>query len=114
MRAGTLRHRVTIQQDSGTAKDGKGQPTESWTTFCQRAAARRALQGREGDVIRQRYADADYLYLLRYDAKTALITPRMRLQQTIEGVVHTFDIHPPLDPDGRRREIQLVVTERAL
>jgi SPP1 family predicted phage head-tail adaptor len=114
MRAGELRHRVTIQQDTGTAVDGKGQPTESWATYCERSAARRALQGREGEMVRQRYADADYALVLRFDPTTALITPRMRVQEIIESVTRTFDIRSALDPDGRRREMELVVTERAL
>ena len=121
LRAGDLRHRFTVQRDAGTTQDSKGQPVPSWTLQAKRWGSLEALGGREGEAIRQRFAEADYVIRLRHDSATAAITPRMRV---IQGVVNTngdpgtgarvFDILENLDPDGRRHERRLVVTEQNL
>lgn len=104
MRAGTLRHRVTIEQPV-VAQDEHGQPIETWATFRKRVPAQvEGVSGSEGargeqvlptvtDLVRLRYLDG--------------VTPRMR-------VVHdtrVLNIEQAIDPSGHRRELHLQCKE---
>lgn len=75
MRAGRLRHRVTIQQVTRT-RDGFGQPVESWSAFATVWAAVEPLRGREYFAAQQFAAETTHKITLRY---LASVLPSMRV-----------------------------------
>lgn len=107
MRAGILRHRVSIEA-YGTALDSWGQPVEAWAAILTNLPAEvRDIRGREfwsggqtpaGEVttrVRIRYRD------------DVDLTRQMR-------VVHQGRVLPVetiLDPDGKRTELHLMCQE---
>jgi len=103
MRAGQLRHRITLQQKT-TSLFNYGATTETWAALDTVWAGIEALTGREFFSSQQTVAQADYRITLRYRSG---ITSAMR---AVEGT-RTFDIQTVLDPDGRRRELVLMVKE---
>ena len=80
MRAGQLRHFVTVQQVTET-QDASGQPIESWATYIQRWASVKPLSGdsRELFTSAQRWPEVEVKITLRGDETTRLITPKMRV-----------------------------------
>ncbi len=106
MRAGRLRHRITIQQNAPT-RNGKGEEVDSWSTFGggARCAAVIPLAGREAFNAQQRHAAAELRIELRY---LAGITTKMRV--SYDG--RLFDILDVADIEERGRETQLLVKER--
>ena len=108
--AGQFRHPFTAQEDTGSSRNSKGEITASWTTHCELRGSLSALEGRESEAIRERFAEADYLVVTRHNSKTKAITPAMRL---VLGS-RTFDILANVDPDGRGKLRRIVVKERDL
>lgn len=104
MRAGELRHRITVEQNSPTQND-LGEEESSWSEFATRWADARALDGTESFSTDMKFAEATHRFRLRYlDG----VTPEMRVSW--DG--RTFDIVSALDPRGRKRETVIVATER--
>lgn len=106
MRAGRLRHRVTIQQPAET-RDADGAVIESWNTYAVRSASVEPKTGRERWVSDQRFAEVDYLVRLRYDSVAVAITPKMRV--SYDGRI--FNITAVIHVNERRREIHLMCQE---
>ena len=103
MRAGQLRHRVTIQSRS-TTPDTYGQPALTWTDWQDVSASIAPLAGREA---------------ITADAVQSSITHRIRLRY-LEGltVAHRivfgsriFDIQSVADISERNREMEVFATE---
>lgn len=105
MRAGDLRHRVTIQQAAET-QSGSGAIGQTWSDVAAVWASIEALQGREVFAAQQINAQVSSRITIRYRAG---IIPKMRM---VFGA-RTFNIEAVIDPDGRRRELQLLVSEVA-
>ncbi len=106
MRAGELRHRVTIQQatESKSVRGGIG------TTFATLAvvdAAIESLGGNEALAARQQWAEVTSRIQIRYRSD---VTAKHRV---VYGT-RIFDILAATDPDGRRRELDLLCAERNL
>lgn len=78
MRAGPLRHRVTIQQKTGSSSlDGRGQPTTTWNDISTAIpVAIKQLSGNEGILARQLYPTATHKIHMRHRSD---LTNRMRL-----------------------------------
>jgi head-tail adaptor len=76
MRSGSLRHSVIVQQPNITAVDGVGHVTEAWTEFVDRRFSIKPLQGRELEVISQKYGEVSHELRGRWQEG---ITPDMRL-----------------------------------
>ena len=77
MRGSLLRHRVTIQQKSGSGLDTRGQTTATWVDVQAGVpAAIRQLSGQEGLLARQVYPTATHKVSLRYRSD---LTNQMRL-----------------------------------
>ena len=74
--AGTLRHRVVIQQLTETPRDGFGAPARAWSAFATRWASVEPLTGREIFEAQQTYPRVDYRIRLRH---TEGITSKMRV-----------------------------------
>lgn len=104
MRAGELRHRITIQRATET-QDAFGAVVQTWSTFATLWAGVEALSGREFFAAQQVNAQVSHRIRIRY---LSGVTPKMRV---VFGS-RTFNIEVVMD-DGRRRELQLLVSEVA-
>ncbi len=104
MRAGKLRHQITIQQNT-PARNGKGEEIDSWSTFATRYAAVIPLTGRELFNAQQRHAEAELRMELRYFSG---VTTKMR----VSWDSRLFDILHIANLDERDRELHLLVKER--
>jgi len=105
MRAGQLRHRVTIEQVTET-QDSYGGVTETWSTLATVWAAIEPITGREkfasgGDV---RFAENEVQIRMRYRSD---VTPKMRL--TDDGGT-VYNIRAVLNRWGVDRELLLRCT----
>lgn len=103
MRAGELRHRVTIQQKSVT-RDSFGAETVSWTDVAVVWAAIEPLQGREFFSAQQVNAEVTTRIRIRYRSG---ITPAMRV---LFGS-RAFDIQGIINIEERNRELHLMCKE---
>lgn len=103
MRAGELRHRVTIQQKTVTS-DPEGMIVETWVDVATVWAAVEPLRGRE---------------YIQAAAVTPEVTARVRIRyrpgiEPAMRVVHggtVCDIQSVIDVGGRRRELELMCRE---
>lgn len=100
MRAGFLRHRVTIQALVETP-DGQGGKSVSWSNLVTVWASVTGRGGKEFQTAKQTRATLTDEVHMRYRAG---ITPDMRIVH--DGRVLSI-AQPPYDPDGRRRELVL-------
>lgn len=66
MRAGLLKHRVTIESDEGTARNAVGEHVESWQPWGVAWAAIEPLVGQEIEDARQVAARATTKVTIRY------------------------------------------------
>lgn len=105
MRAGRLRHRVTIQNKS-VVHDSFGEETIIWTTLATVWGQIEAAGGRESVEERQAEAERTVRMTMRYRSD---VRPEMRA--TWSG--HTYDIRAVLDAEGRGREMMLICEENA-
>lgn len=103
MRAGQLRHRVTIQQATET-QDSYGAVVQSWSTLANVWASIEARTGRETFTAAQVYATADHIITIRHRSD---VTPKMRITYG----ARTFGIEGAVDPDGRKKSTILYVRE---
>lgn len=103
MRAGDLRHRVTIQQ-LVTVYDEYNQPVEMWQDLTTVWAAIEPLSGREYWQAKAVNAEVTHRVRMRYRAG---ITPEMRL--VFNGRV--FEILAVLNLEERNIELQLLCKE---
>lgn len=105
MRAGSLRHPVTIQETTTTTDDSGG-VTETWTTHKSVDAAIRPLTGQEG-FLAQQVPDAATTHeiSIRY---LSTVTPLMRV---LFGS-RIFNIRSVLNVGERNRETLLMTKEK--
>lgn len=100
MRAGQLRHVVTIQQKS-VSQDAYGEETITWSDVATVRAGIFPKRGREYIESKQEQADITHRILLRYRSG---ITPSMRI---VYGSRVFEIVAPPINP--AERDIQLEV-----
>lgn len=105
MRAGALRHRITIEQPAGTV-DTFGEQDDTWTTVATVWGSLEAAGkgGSEGSQQERMEAVVSYEVHLRYRGS---LTPGMRLTL---GSRH-FDVVSVADLEGRGRELVLICKE---
>ncbi len=103
MRAGTLRHRVTLQR-RGDTRDGIGTVTETWTNEATVWASIEPLQGREYFEAQRENADVTHKLRIRHRSG---VTREMRV--IFEDRV--FDIEAVLNVEERDRELVLMCKE---
>ncbi len=103
MRAGDLRHRVTIKSKTA-ARDDYGQETITWTTFATIWAAVEPMSGREYEAGQQLEAAVDTRIRIRY---LAGVVPYM---QVIFGS-HTYDVQSVIHLKEMQREMHLMCQE---
>ena len=105
MRAGKLRHSITVESLTD-GKDGRGGLTETWATFAETQARIVPLTGVELERSGRVDATVTHRLELRY---TVGITPKMRVNWKSQSRV--FDINAVLHLEERQRETHLFVTE---
>lgn len=105
MEAGRLRHRITIEERSGST-DSMGQVTYTWSTLATVWA-------------QVRMAGAGERFVSGADTELAQVSHRINIRYrddvtTLNRVIHdgrTLDIHSAIDPEGRQREMLLLCRE---
>jgi len=105
MRAGTMRHKVVIQQNVPTEKDSYGAEVDNWTDYATVWASIEPARGREFWESQQVNAEVTGKIRIRY---LGGITPKMRVKHGNR----IFDIVSVINPEERNRELQLMVKER--
>jgi SPP1 family predicted phage head-tail adaptor len=95
MRAGELKHRITVQQPTETQTAGTGALTASWATFVQRSAAFEVKGGRE--FQRAQTAHGEITHLIRMRGYCA-VTEKMRVSLA-DGRI--LEIVAAYAPDGK-------------
>lgn len=105
MRAGRLRHRVTVQSASSST-DSFGQPQPSWASVGTYWANVVPLMGKEAERARQIRADVTHTVQMRIPTA---ITPEMRLSYDSR----TLNIVEVVNIDERNREYRLTCVEIA-
>jgi len=107
MRSGELRHRVVIQQAT-TTHDEYNQPIQTWQDFVTVWAKVEDLSGREYFAAQEREsAEVKTRVTIRYRTD---VQPNMRV---VSGS-RTFEIVSVIEPDGRKRELQLMCREAVI
>lgn len=97
MRAGRLRHRISIQS-LVKGKDGAGNPTTSWSDFAANLPAEVVpLSGRDLIAAQATQSEIIARCTIRYQPG---VTAAMRV--VYEGVLYKIEGPPLADPRGRR------------
>ncbi len=110
MKAGALRHRVVVQQDTGTTQDAQGHVTESWATYATRWASIEPLSARELWNARQLQPDITHRVRMRWDSLTDAITSKMRIQY--DTTRYLYLLEPPRKVQAERDiEIEMLCRE---
>jgi len=102
MRAGRLRHRVTIQQ---LVPDPSIGGTDTWYDYATAWGAMEPLRGREYLAAQQEGAEATGKITFRYISG---VKPTMRIKH---GDRIYEIVSPPIDSEERHIELQLMVKE---
>lgn len=104
MRAGRLRHRVTIQR-KGEGKDELGQPVEGWEDVATVWAEVTGLSGREYIASGGEQSEVSMQILMRYRA--GIDETMQVIHPPPTGGGETYEIISAL-PDARRRQLTLM------
>lgn len=103
MKAGELRHRVTIQQKA-VSQDAIGGQVETWSTVTTVWAAVEPLAGRDYMEGKRLVAEVSTRVRMRYRAG---VVPEMRV---VYGT-HTYDVVSVIDFREEHRELALMCRE---
>jgi len=106
MRAGQLRHRVTIKQNSGSSANSYGEITASWATVASVPAEVVTLGGDERRYRHQVEAGMSHVVTIRHRSD---VTAQMRV---VWGS-RTLEIESVVEADNRQRELVLMCKEVA-
>lgn len=109
MRAGRLRHRVTIQERTGDA-NAYNEPADTWTDVVTLSAGVEPISGREFFASQQVHGTVSHRITLRYYAGVT-IKHRVKWTDPATSVARIFDINAVIDRDERHRSLELMCTE---
>lgn len=109
MRAGRLRHSVTIQQPSGS-RDDHGQRATAWGNLATVWASINPISSRELIAVSQLQMDVTHKIILRYETMLASISHGWRI---VFGT-RAFDIQGVRNIDERNRTLELLCVEGLL
>ena len=104
MNAGALRHRCWIKEPTHTDALGDGDTVATWGTVTVCWGALEPLKGREWIESGMENSEITAKFRMRYYAS---IDPTMQLYFGSR----TFEIISVIDPDERRKELELMVKE---
>jgi SPP1 family predicted phage head-tail adaptor len=108
MRAGDLRHRVTFQSRS-MAADTYGGQSPVWTDVASVWADISPLSGRELLAAQQINVEISHTIAIRFQQQFA--GPKAVAAMRILYDNRIFNIHSSIDPDERRKSIQISASE---
>lgn len=103
MNAGSLRHRVTIQQRAAT-QDGFGEPSDTWTDIATVWANVQPLRGEERFTAQQMQAAIDHKVTMRYRAP-------LSAQNRLMFGARILDIESVVNIDERNRTLEVFCKE---
>ena len=103
MRAGRLRHRITIQEPASTV-GGLGEKLKSWADVATVWAAIEPLRGREFFESHQRESEATTVITIRYRSG---LTHSMRINFGSKY----YKIDDILNPDERNRYLEIIAID---
>lgn len=104
MRAGQLRHKITIEQLDTSTADAMGAAVKIWTLFCVCWARVQPVSGKEFFNANQERAQISHKIRIRYVAE---ITPAHRVN--FGG--RLFNIQTVINFDERNRELEILAVE---
>ena len=108
MRAGDLRHQVTLQRRD-IIRDSMGGQATNWTDVCTTRAGISQLSGRELEVARSIHSEVTHSITLRYRPEFANPTKAAALRLLFRDRV--FNIVSVNNIDERCRYLELVCSE---
>ena len=103
MRAGELRHRITIQKPDDAASSWGGD--RSWHTYATVWASIRPISGSERISLRQDIGEITHIIRCRYIQG---VTPAMRI--SFQGKTYSIE-SPPMDIGSRHIELEMEAKE---
>ena len=103
MRAGKLRHKITIQYYT-ESQNSYGEMTKTWSDYATVWASIEPIMGREFWESQQINAEVTAKITIRYLAD---INPKMRVKYGSR----IFEIISVINPEEKNRELQLMVKE---
>jgi SPP1 family predicted phage head-tail adaptor len=103
IRAGALRHTLTIEEATET-RDAHGQAVQTWATFASVPGAFEPLTGREVFAAAQVQAEVTARARIRY---LEGVTPKMRI--SFESKIYA--ITAVIDRELKHRELELLLSE---
>jgi len=103
MRAGSLRHRVSVEHFTSTQNE-YGEPVETWSEFLEIWAAREDLTGREYFSSQQVNAEVTTRFRTRY-------VPGLSAKMRLNDAGTFYEILSVQDPDGRNSSL-ILLTKR--
>ena len=103
MRAGKLRHKITIQ-DYTESQNSYGEVTKTWSDYATVWASIEPVRGREFWDSKQINAEITAKITIRY---LAGVTPKMRIKYG----ARIFEIISVINPEERNKDLQLMVKE---
>lgn len=108
MKAGTLRHTVSIQQRSATI-DALGDVSDSWVTLITARAEVRPLSARELFAAQATQSQVSHQVTVRY--RPELAAPKAAATYRVLFGSRVFDVHGVMNIDERNREIRMMCSE---
>lgn len=105
MRAGRIRHRVTIQQRGTPSQNTHGEDTTPWVDQVTVYAEIKPLSGREFFTAQTTDSEVSTQITMRY--RSGITTAKRIIRES-----RVWDIEAVIDVDERRRELQLMCVER--
>ena len=106
MRAGRLRHRLTLRKP--VYGDDWGEVPTRWIDVATVWGAVEPVRGQEYTQLRSSGADETGKIVIRYRSD---VHPEMRVAMDGSPEERVYDIKDVIDPDERHRELQLMVKE---
>ena len=103
MKAGKLRHKITIQQYTDGTNDN-GYPEKTWTDFVSCWSSIEPIKGKEYFAAQTEHSKVDHIITCRYYTG---ITTDMRIKYNNQH----FNIESILNVDERNRELQIMAVE---
>jgi SPP1 family predicted phage head-tail adaptor len=105
MRAGRLRHRITIQEFRVTGRNVIGGEVKDWVNVATVWAGIEPIRGREYLAADQPRAELTHRVPMRYRPGIVPTTMRVKYGSRV------FDIKSVIDPDERHVDLELMCTE---
>ena len=102
--AGKRRHQIVIEQPADAADTRHGY-APTWSTFATPLASYREMSASEAFETQRTEGKRVVEFGIRYIAG---ITAKMRI--SYDGAL--YDIRPPVDPNGRKRDLIITAIER--